>query len=75
MTDRQNGLGLTAAVGAGCLGLLLLVIALIARTEDSEQVNPALGFPLIMAGVVVLATALALGWRAVSKKKQSSDSR
>jgi hypothetical protein len=74
MTDKQNGLGLTAVVVAGCLGLLLLVIALVART-DGEQVNPALGFPLVMAGVVVLATALALGWRAVSKRKQSSGSR
>lgn len=75
MTRKQNGLGLTAAVVAGCLGLLLLVIALIARTEDSEQVNPALGFPLVMAAVIVLATALALGWRAVSKNKESSGSR
>ena len=72
MSDKQNGLGLAAAVVAGCLGLLLLVIALIPRTS-AEEADPARGFPLIMAGLIVLATAAALGWRAASKKKESSD--
>lgn len=73
MTDKRNGLGLTLAVVAGCLALLLLVIALITQVS-AEETNPALGFPLVMGGLIVLATLAALGWRAASKKK-TSDSR
>lgn len=74
MSDNRNGLGLTIAIAAGCLALLLLVIALITQV-GAEDTNPAIGFPLVMGGLIVLATAGALGWRAASKKKESSDSR
>ena len=74
MSDKQNGLGLTLAVVAGCLGLLLLVILLITQVS-AQEADPALGFPLVMGALIVLATAAALGWRAASKKKDSSDSR
>lgn len=74
MTRKQNGLGLTVVVAAGCLALLLLLIALITRT-DGEEADPAVGFPLVMGGLIVLATLGALGWRAASKKRESSDTR
>lgn len=74
MTRKQNGLGLTLAVVAACAGLLLVLIALITRTDGGEA-NPAVGFPIVMAGLVVLATVGALAWRAASKKKTSSGSR
>lgn len=74
MSDKRHGLGLTLTVAAGCLALLLLVIALIDRAGAGDT-SPAIGFPLIMLGLIVLATVAALGWRAASKQKSSSGSR
>lgn len=72
MTRKQNGLGLTLAVVGGCLALLLLLIALATRDGAADD-NPALGFPIVLGALVVIATLVALGWRAVAKKKSHSD--
>jgi hypothetical protein len=70
MTRKQNGLGLTLAVAGGCLALLLVVIALVTRDSASDD-SAAIGFPVVIVGLIVLATVLALGWRAVSKRSHS----
>lgn len=70
MTRKQNGLGLAAAVAAGCLALLLLLIALATRT-DAQDTDPALGFPLVLGGLIVVATLVALAWRAVTRRSRS----
>lgn len=67
MKRQQNGLALAAVVGAVCLAILLLVIALSTAT-DAEDVNPAVGFPWILAGLAVLAVLVALAWRAMTRK-------
>ena len=70
MTRKQNGLGLTLAVVAGCLGLLLLVIGLASR-DGAQDDSAALGFPIVLGGLMVVATLVALGWRAATKKSHS----
>ncbi len=72
MTRKQNGLGLALAVAGGCLALLLALIALATRSGASDD-SPAAGFPLVLGGLVVVATLVALGWRAVSRSKDYSD--
>lgn len=68
MTRQQNGLGLTALVVGGCLALLLVLIALATRDGASDD-SAAGGFPIVLGGLVVLGTLLALGWRAASRRK------
>ena len=70
MTRKQNGLGLTLAVVGGCLALLLLIIGLTTR-DGAQDDNPALGFPIVLGGLIVVATLVALGWRAATKKSHS----
>lgn len=72
MTRKQNGLGLTLAVVGFCLALLLLLIALATRDGASDD-SAAVGFPIVLGGLVVLGTLLALGWRAATKGKSHSD--
>ena len=70
MSRKQNGLGLALAVIGGCLALLLLLIGLTNRS-GAEDDNPALGFPIVLGGLIVVATLVALGWRAVTRKSDS----
>ena len=71
MTRKQNGVALTLTVVAGCLGLLLLLIGLATRSGAQDD-NPAVGFPIVLGGLIVVATLVALGWRAATKKKSHS---
>ena len=70
MSRKQNGLGLALAVIAGCLALLLLLIGL-ANRSGAQDDSAALGFPIVLGGLIVVATLVALGWRAVTKKSHS----
>ena len=57
-----------AVVVAGCLGLLLLVIALTTRDGAADD-NPAVGFPIVLAVLAVVSVVTGLVWRAVSRKR------
>jgi hypothetical protein len=70
MSRKQNGLGLALAVAGGCLALLLVIIALVTRDGASDD-SAAIGFPIVIVGLIVLATVVALGWRAVTKRSHS----
>ena len=70
MTRKQNGLGLALAVIGGCLGLLLLIIGLTTRSGAQDD-SAAVGFPIVLGGLVVVATLVALGWRAVTRRSHS----
>lgn len=72
MTRKQNGLGLTLAIVAGCVALLLLLIGLASRS-GAEDDSAAAGFPIVLVGLVVVATLVALGWRAATRRKTPSD--
>ena len=72
MTRKQNGLALTLAVVGGCLALLLLLIGLATRS-GAEDDSAAAGFPLVIGGLIVVGTLVALGWRAATRSKSSSD--
>ncbi len=69
MKDNNRRLFVPAAVIAGCLALLLVLIALASRSGASDD-NPAVGFPIVLAVVAVVAVVTALVWRAVSRKKR-----
>jgi hypothetical protein len=68
MARQQHGLAL--AVVGGCLALLLLVIALATRSGAQDD-SAAAGFPIVLGGLVVVATLVALGWRAVTRRSHS----
>ena len=72
MTRKQNGLGLAALVAGGCVALLVVLIALATRDGASDD-SAAGGFPLVLGGLIVLGTLLALGWRAVTKRRTPAD--
>lgn len=72
MSRRQHGLGLALAVIGGCLVLLLLLIGLATRSGDGDD-SAAAGFPIVLGGLIVVATLLALGWRAVTRSVSHSD--
>lgn len=70
MARKQNGLGLTLAVVGGCLALLVVIIGLVTRDGASDD-SAASGFPVVIVGLIVVATLFALGWRAVSQRSHS----
>ena len=72
MTRKQNGLALTLAVVGGCLALLLLLIGLATRSGAQDD-NAAVGFPLVIGGLIVVGTLVALGWRALTRGKSHSN--
>ncbi len=67
--NRNRRLVVPAAVIAGCLALLLVLIALASRSGAADD-NPAMGFPIVLAVLAVVGVVTALVWRAVSRKKR-----
>ena len=70
MENKNRRLVTPIAVIAGCLALLLVLIVLASRT-DGDDVNPAVGFPIVLVVLAVLAGITAVVWRAVARKKSS----
>lgn len=70
MSDNNRRLLVPAAVIAGCLALLLVLIALASRSGASDD-NPAVGFPIVLAVLAVVGVVTAVVWRAVSRKKRA----
>ena len=56
-----------ALVFVGCLALLLLVIGLASRSGSGDD-SAAIGFPIILGVLAVVAVVGMLVWKAVSKK-------
>lgn len=69
MTRTQHRLGLAAAVLAGCVALLMLLLALVARSGAAQ--DGAVSAPVVLGGLV--AVLVALGWRAVTHGASHSD--
>jgi len=70
MEERNRRLLTPAFVIAGCLALLLVVIALASRSGSSDD-SAAIGFPIILGVLAVVAVVGAVIWRAVSRKKSA----
>ena len=70
MKDNNRRLVVPAAVIGGCLALLIFVIVLAGMSEAPDR-NPAVGFPIVLAVLAVLAVVGALVWRAVSRRKSA----
>ena len=66
MTRKQHHLGLALAVALGSLVLLLELLALVSSADGADG-SGAGRVPLLLGGLVVVGTLLALGWRAVTR--------
>ena len=71
MRDTDKRLLTPAIVIAGCLALLLVLIALTTRDGAADD-SAAIGFPIVLAGLAAVAVVSALVWKTVSKKKADS---
>ena len=70
MNDNNRRLLVPAAVIAGCLALLLVVMALATRDGAADD-NPAVGFPIVLGVLAVLGVLGALVRRAVSRRQRA----
>ena len=71
MKEQNRRLLTPALVIAGCLALLLVVIALAARSGSSDD-SAAIGFPIVLVVLAVLSVGGMFVWKAVSKRKSHS---
>ena len=71
MDEKNRRLLTPIAVIAGCALLFLAVIALAVLGPDAAP-NPAVGFPIIMGVLFVVAVVGSLVWRSVSRKSDSN---
>lgn len=71
MKEQNRRLLTPALVIAGCVALLLVVIALAAR-EGSSDDSAAVGFPVVLVGLAVVSVVGMLVWKAVSRSKSDS---
>lgn len=68
MNDTNRRLVTPIAVIAACALLFLALIAL-AVFGPNEAPNPAVGFPIVLAVLAVVAVVGALIWRSKSRRK------
>ena len=68
MKSQNQRLLTPALVFVGCLALLLLVIGLASRSGSGDD-SAAIGFPIILGVLAVVAVVGMFVWKAVSKKK------
>jgi hypothetical protein len=66
MEEKNRRLLTPALVIGGCVALLLVLIALTTRDGSGDD-SAAIGFPIVLAGLAVLAVVGGLVWKAVSK--------
>lgn len=72
--DEKNRRTLTPVLTVlGCLALLGALIALaVADSSGDRDENPAVGFPIVLVVLAVVALAGGFTWKALSKKKSDS---
>ena len=68
MNDTNRRLVTPIAVIAGCAVLFLALIALAVFGPD-EAPNPAVGFPIVLAVLALVAVGGAVVWRSASRRK------
>ena len=68
MKEQNRRLLTPALVIVGCIALLLVVIGLAARDGAADD-SAAIGFPIILVVLAVVATVSAVVWKAVAKKR------
>ena len=73
--DEKNRRTLTPVLTVlGCLSLLGVLIALAVGDDAGDSAeNPAVGFPIVLVVLAVLAVVGGLVWKAVSRKKSDAD--
>jgi peptidoglycan/LPS O-acetylase OafA/YrhL len=70
MSDNRR-LIVPLAVIVGCLAFFLLIVVLVGLTS-TDDVNPAVGFPIVLVVLGVVGVIGALAWRAVARRKSDS---
>jgi hypothetical protein len=68
MKEQNRRLLTPALVIAGCVALLLVVIALATRSGSSDD-SAAIGFPIVLVVLAVVSVVGMFVWKAVSKNK------
>ena len=71
MKEQNRRLLTPALVIAGCIALLLVLIALATRSGSSDD-SAAIGFPIVLVGLAVVSVIGMFVWKAVSKSKSGS---
>ena len=71
MKEQNRRLLTPALVIGGCIALLLVLIALATRSGSGDD-SAAIGFPVVLVGLAVVAVVGMLVWKAASKKKSHS---
>jgi hypothetical protein len=66
MEEKNLRLLTPALVIGGCVALLLVLIALATRSGSGDD-SAAIGFPVVLVGLAVLAVVGGLAWKAASK--------
>jgi hypothetical protein len=70
MKEKNRRLVTPALVIGGCVALVLVLIALATRSGSGDD-SAAIGFPIVLVGLAVLAVVGAFVWKAVSKSGSS----
>ncbi|MDP9392205.1 MAG: hypothetical protein M3P31_03425 [Actinomycetota bacterium] len=68
MKEKNRRLLTPALVIAGCIALLVVLIGLASRSGSGDD-SAAIGFPIVLVVLAVIAVVGAFVWKAVSKKK------
>lgn len=68
MSDKKSGLGVPLAVIGACAAFLAVILLLLSGGGE-EEANPAIGFPVVLIVLAVVAVVAALVWRVVSRKR------
>jgi uncharacterized membrane protein len=68
MKESNRRLLTPVLVIAGCIALLLVLIALASRSGSGDD-SAAIGFPIVLAVLAVVAVLVGFVWKAVSRKK------
>jgi hypothetical protein len=68
MKETNRRLLTPVLVIAGCIALLLVLIVLASRSGSGDD-SAAIGFPIVLGGLAVVAVVTAVVWKALSRKK------
>jgi hypothetical protein len=75
MSDTSNGpndrggVGVPLAVIGGCAAFFAAILLLLGLNGNDDENTAAVGFPIILGVLAVVAVVGALVWRAVSRKR------
>lgn len=73
MSKQRSNLLVPALVALGAVALMAFLIARLASGAANDD-NPAVGFPIVLVGLMVVGSIVAVVWKVVSQRKSRQDS-